>query len=85
MSKKNKNYPKKPRWKLLHQYYSYTGFYSFIGELQGTWEDLGDGEFLLIIDGDAENAQIRTSGNRIFVTLEDAFWGGTIEYRGNKI
>lgn len=55
------------------------------GELQGTWEDLGDGEFLLIIDGDAENAQIRTSGNRIFVTLEDAFWGGTIEYRGNKI
>lgn len=22
---------KKPRWKLLHQYYSYTGFYSFVG------------------------------------------------------
>lgn len=22
---------KKPRWKLLHQYYTYTGFYSFIG------------------------------------------------------
>ncbi|MCH8534261.1 MAG: short-chain dehydrogenase [Flavobacteriaceae bacterium] len=31
MSKKNKNHQKKPRWKLLHQYYSYTGFYSFIG------------------------------------------------------
>lgn len=23
---------KKPRWKLLHQYYSYTGFYSFVGK-----------------------------------------------------
>jgi membrane protein YqaA with SNARE-associated domain len=23
---------KKPRWKLLHQYYTYTGFYSFIGQ-----------------------------------------------------
>jgi membrane protein YqaA with SNARE-associated domain len=22
---------KKPRWKLLHQYYTYTGFYSFLG------------------------------------------------------
>ncbi len=22
---------KKPRWKLLHQYYSYTGFYKFVG------------------------------------------------------
>ena len=22
---------KKPRWKLLHQYYSYTGFYRFVG------------------------------------------------------
>ncbi len=31
MPKKNKNQHKKPRWKLLHQYYSYTGFYSFIG------------------------------------------------------
>lgn len=31
MAKKNKNHQKKPRWKLLHQYYSYTGFYSFIG------------------------------------------------------
>ena len=31
MSKKNKKHQKKPRWKLLHQYYSYTGFYSFIG------------------------------------------------------
>ncbi len=25
------NSPKKPRWKLLHQYYTYTGFYSFLG------------------------------------------------------
>lgn len=31
MAKKNRNHQKKPRWKLLHQYYSYTGFYSFIG------------------------------------------------------
>lgn len=23
---------KKPRWKLMHQYYSYTGFYSFVGK-----------------------------------------------------
>lgn len=23
---------KKPRWKLLHQYYTYTGFYSFLGQ-----------------------------------------------------
>ncbi|WP_394906337.1 YqaA family protein [uncultured Mesonia sp.] len=28
----NKNFKKKPRWKLLHQYYSYTGFYSFVGK-----------------------------------------------------
>lgn len=27
----NTNHKKKPRWKLLHQYYSYTGFYSFLG------------------------------------------------------
>ncbi|QSS96926.1 YqaA family protein [Psychroflexus sp. ALD_RP9] len=25
------NSTKKPRWKLLHQYYTYTGFYSFLG------------------------------------------------------
>lgn len=31
MGKKNKS-NKKPRWKLLHQYYSYTGFYSFVGK-----------------------------------------------------
>lgn len=32
-TKKNKNNPssRKPRWKLLHQYYSYTGFYTFVG------------------------------------------------------
>ena len=23
---------RKPKWKLLHQYYSYTGFYSFVGK-----------------------------------------------------
>ena len=31
MSELQKNKSKKPRWKLLHQYYSYTGFYNFIG------------------------------------------------------
>jgi len=32
MSSKESNISnKKPRWKLLHQYYTYTGFYSFIG------------------------------------------------------
>ena len=31
MTQKN-NSNKKPRWKLLHQYYSYTGFYSFVGK-----------------------------------------------------
>lgn len=32
MPKENlQNSSKKPRWKLLHQYYTYTGFYSFIG------------------------------------------------------
>lgn len=31
MSETNRNYTKKPRWKLLHQYYSYTGFYNFVG------------------------------------------------------
>lgn len=30
MKKSHKNH-KKPRWRLLHQYYSYTGFYSFLG------------------------------------------------------
>ncbi|MFC0520323.1 YqaA family protein [Mesonia maritima] len=29
---KKRNKQKKPRWKLLHQYYSYTGFYSFVGK-----------------------------------------------------
>ncbi|TQD40261.1 YqaA family protein [Haloflavibacter putidus] len=32
MGKKNNKPNKKPRWKLLHQYYSYTGFYSFVGK-----------------------------------------------------
>jgi membrane protein YqaA with SNARE-associated domain len=31
MSKKNKNTNRKSHWRLLHQYYSYTGFYSFLG------------------------------------------------------
>lgn len=31
MSKKNAVLNKKPRWKLLHQYYNYTGFYKFVG------------------------------------------------------
>ena len=31
MSKKGAVLNKKPRWKLLHQYYSYTGFYKFVG------------------------------------------------------
>lgn len=31
MKKKNVALNKKPRWKLLHQYYSYTGFYRFVG------------------------------------------------------
>ncbi|MDN6310096.1 MAG: VTT domain-containing protein [Lactococcus lactis] len=29
--KNNQKNRKKPRWRLLHQYYSYTGFYSFLG------------------------------------------------------
>lgn len=32
MQKKNAVLNKKPRWKLLHQYYSYTGFYRFVGQ-----------------------------------------------------
>ena len=28
----NSKTQKKPRWKLLHQYYTYTGFYNFIGK-----------------------------------------------------
>ncbi len=55
------------------------------GELDGTWEDLGDGQFRLVIDGDTEDAQIRTSGSQIFITLDEEFFGGTLEYRGNKI
>ncbi len=31
MKKKNVALNKKPRWKLLHQYYNYTGFYRFVG------------------------------------------------------
>lgn len=31
MPKKNIVLNKKPRWRLLHQYYSYTGFYKFVG------------------------------------------------------
>lgn len=31
MKKKNVALNKKPRWKLLHQYYNYTGFYKFVG------------------------------------------------------
>ncbi|MGB7784994.1 MAG: VTT domain-containing protein [Salinimicrobium sp.] len=32
MQKRNAVLNKKPRWKLLHQYYSYTGFYRFVGQ-----------------------------------------------------
>ncbi len=32
MQKRNAVMNKKPRWKLLHQYYSYTGFYRFVGQ-----------------------------------------------------
>ena len=32
MKKKDERSRKKPRWQLLHQYYSYTGFYSFVGK-----------------------------------------------------
>lgn len=32
MKKKNIVLNKKPRWKLLHQYYNYTGFYKFVGQ-----------------------------------------------------
>ncbi|GAB2768804.1 YqaA family protein [Salinimicrobium soli] len=31
MQKKDVVLNKKPRWKLLHQYYQYTGFYKFVG------------------------------------------------------
>lgn len=31
MKKKRTALNKKPRWKLLHQYYNYTGFYNFVG------------------------------------------------------
>lgn len=31
MKKKNAKSKKKSRWRLLHQYYSYTGFYKFVG------------------------------------------------------
>ena len=31
MKKKSAALNKKPRWKLLHQYYNYTGFYKFVG------------------------------------------------------
>jgi membrane protein YqaA with SNARE-associated domain len=31
MSKKNKKPNRKSHWRLLHQYYTYTGFYSFLG------------------------------------------------------
>lgn len=31
MKKKRVVSRKKPRWKLLHQYYNYTGFYNFVG------------------------------------------------------
>ncbi len=30
-SRKNNSSSRKPRWKLLHQYYNYTGFYTFVG------------------------------------------------------
>lgn len=30
-TRKNNNTSRKPRWKLLHQYYNYTGFYTFVG------------------------------------------------------
>ena len=32
MQKKDAVLNKKPRWKLLHQYYHYTGFYKFVGQ-----------------------------------------------------
>ena len=32
MKNKDEKSRKKPRWRLLHQYYSYTGFYSFVGK-----------------------------------------------------
>lgn len=32
MKKKDEKARKKPRWQLMHQYYSYTGFYKFVGK-----------------------------------------------------
>lgn len=32
MKKKDEKSGKKPRWQLMHQYYSYTGFYKFVGK-----------------------------------------------------
>lgn len=32
MKNKDEKSKKKPRWRLLHQYYSYTGFYKFVGK-----------------------------------------------------
>ena len=32
MKNKDDKSKKKPRWQLLHQYYSYTGFYKFVGK-----------------------------------------------------
>src|SRR5690606_40696752 len=32
MKNKDAKSKKKSRWRLLHQYYSYTGFYSFVGK-----------------------------------------------------
>lgn len=32
MKKKDEKSRKKPRWQLMHQYYSYTGFYRFVGK-----------------------------------------------------
>ncbi|MCM4160789.1 short-chain dehydrogenase [Antarcticibacterium flavum] len=32
MKKKDEKSKKKPRWRLMHQYYSYTGFYKFVGK-----------------------------------------------------
>lgn len=57
------------------------------GENSGTWEDLGDGNFRFVLDGDTEDVSVRlgNNNNRIFISTEDDFFGGTIEFRGNRI
>lgn len=62
-------------------------FCTIDGEFEGIWTFMGDGLYTLLIEGIADTVQIAlgNNNNRIFITFDDQFFGGTTEYRGNRL